>query len=44
MGRVSVAQGWLPGVGDSGVGSWLMTRGLPGEEGGAEFQGQREQR
>lgn len=37
MGRGSVAQGWLPGVGDSGV-------GLPGEEGGAEFQGQREQR
>lgn len=39
-----MAQGWLPGVGDSGVGSWGMTRGLPGEECGAELQGQHEQR
>lgn len=42
MGRRSVAQRWLPGVGDSGVGSRGMTRGSAGEEGEAVFQGQHE--
>lgn len=44
MGRRSVAQRQLPGVGDLGMEFWRMTRALPGEKGGPVFQGQHEQR